>query len=644
MPASRQLAVIMFTDIMGYTTMMQQDEALALKKIHRFREQLKVRVSEFNGQIIQYYGDGCLIIFTNSADAVNCAKLFQEDFREEPKVPVRVGIHSGDILINDGNIFGDCVNITSRIESIGVPGSILLSDAIKKQIQNKQGFQLTSLGTFEFKNVAEPMEIFALVNNGLPVPGHGDSNGKFREQKKVKSIAVLPFVNMSNDPEQEYFSDGIAEEIINSLTHLNDLKVAGRTSSFQFKGKNLDLREVGEKLAVHNVLEGSVRKQGNRLRITAQLINVGDGYHLWSERYDREIEDLFAIQDDIALAITEKLKLTLLKKDRDMITKTATQNKEAYDLYLKARFYSSRRGISIITSMGFFQKAIDLDPGFALAYAGYADANLLVASYGLGSPKEAMIRAKQLAEKAIGLDPALPEPYCALGYYYACYEWDWKQAKKNFLQSIELNPEYAEVHYRYSWNYLACVEGKFDEAEKFGETAIRLEPLSSICYANYSLTLSFAGKFNEAIAACKAGIELDPHSFLCHLNAGSVYTSLQKYDEALSSYDMAMKLSNRHHFALGPLIMTHCIIGNFDTASELMAELKEKSLKGYVANTFVAFASAYLEGLDQAFEYLEKACEDHDPILLMLKYQPLVPPQMKKDPRYQQFLDRIGFR
>jgi len=643
MAQSRQLAVIMFSDIMGYTAMMQQDESLALVKIHRFREQLKLRVSEFRGEIIQYYGDGCLIIFTNSADAVNCAKILQEDFREQPLVPVRIGIHSGDILINEGNIFGDCVNITSRIESIGVPGSVLLSDAIKKQIQNKQGFQLASLGTFEFKNVAEPMEIFALVNNGFPVPGYEDGNGKFKEQKKVKSIAVLPFVNMSNDPEQEYFSDGIAEEIINSLAHLNDLKVAGRTSSFQFKGRNIDLREVGEKLSVHNVLEGSVRKQGNRLRITAQLINVDDGYHLWSERYDREIDDVFAIQDDIAIAITEKLKLTLLKKDRDLITKASTQNKEAYDLYLKARFYSSRRGISIITSMEFFQKAIELDPNFALAYAGYADANLLVASYGLSHPKEAMINAKQLAEKAIRLDPSLSEPYCSLGYYYACCEWDWKQAKKNFLHSIELNPEYAEVHYRYSWNYLACVEGKFEEAEKHGEIAIKLEPLSAICYANYSLSLSFAGKFNEAIAACKTGLELDPHSFLCHLNAGSVYTSLHKYDEAVSCYEMAMKLSNRHHFALGPLVIAHCIMGNFNTACELMDELKEKSLKGYIANTFVAFASAYLDGTDKAFEYLEKACEDHDPILLMLKYQPLVPPALKEDPRYQQFLDRIGF-
>jgi adenylate cyclase len=643
MAQSRQLAVIMFTDIMGYTAMMQQDEAFALNKLNRFKDQLTLQVKEFRGEIIQYYGDGCLLIFTNSADAVNCARVLQEDFREEPQVPVRIGIHLGDILINEGNIFGDCVNITSRIESMGVAGSVLLSEPIKKQIQNKQGFQLISLGNFEFKNVTEPMEIFALANNGFPIPDHEAANGKFKEVKTAKSIAVLPFVNMSNDSGQEYFSDGIAEEIINSLTHLKDLKVAGRTSSFQFKGKNIDLREVGEKLSVRTVLEGGVRKQGNRLRITVQLINVEDGYHLWSERYDREIDDVFAIQDDIALAITEKLKLTLLKKDRDLITKTYTQNTEAYELYLKARFYLSRRGTSIITSMEYFQKAIDLDPDFALAYAAYSDANLLIATYGLAAPKQVMIRAKQLAEKAIQLDPSLSEPYCALGYYYACYEWNWQEARKNFIRSIELNPQYAEAHYRYGWNYLACVEGKFDEAEKHGKIAIKLEPLSSICYGNYSLILSSAGKFNEAIAACKTGIELDANSFVCHLNAGNVYTVIQQYENAISSYESAMKLSNRHHFIVNAFILNYCLTGNFDKAGILMNELKEKSQREYVAHAFTALSATFLAGPDKAFEYLEKAYDDHDPILLMIKYLPSVPPALKEDPRFQRFLNKIGF-
>ena len=410
-----------------------------------------------------------------------------------------------------------------------------------------------SVGTYQFKNINRLVEVFALNHEELVKPTPQSLSGKTEEKKEedpashktsaqgknipYKSIAVLPFVNMSNDPDQEYFSDGIAEEIINSLTHIKDLKVAGRTSSFQFKGKNTELHELGEKLGVRTVLAGSVRKQGNWLRITAQLVNVEDGYHLWSEKYDRKMDDVFAIQDDIALAITKKLKLTLLKNDRALMTKNYTQNTDAYELYLKGRFYMARRGASILTALQYFQKAIALDPEFALAHAGYADVNLIIAVYGILPPKEAMARAKQSAEKALKLDPSLCEPYCTLGYYYTCYERNWPEAKKNFLKSIEINPRFADGHLRYGWNYLATVEGRFEEAEKHGERAIRLEPLSSYCHASYSLILHCAGKFKEALAICKIGIDLDANSFLCYATAGCVHMALGEYDEAIASFE-----------------------------------------------------------------------------------------------------------
>jgi TolB-like protein/class 3 adenylate cyclase len=304
----RQLTVVMFADIVGYTALMQHNEDEALSLLDRFKEELDITIKECQGQIVQYYGDGCLAVFTNASDAVSSATILQEVFREQPHVPVRIGIHLGDVLFKEGNIFGDCVNITARIESMGVPGAVLLSDAIKKQVNNKPEFHLVSLGFFEFKNVDEPMEIFALSNEGFKVPDPEKLTGKFKEQKVQRSIAVLPFENMSNDPEQEYFSDGMAEEILSSLTHLKDLKVAGRISSSQFKGKNTSLQEIGGKLGVKTVLQGSVRKQGNRVRITTQLINVDDGYHIWSEKYDRTMDDIFAIQDEIALSVTEALK------------------------------------------------------------------------------------------------------------------------------------------------------------------------------------------------------------------------------------------------------------------------------------------------------------------------------------------------
>ncbi|MEP7165666.1 MAG: adenylate/guanylate cyclase domain-containing protein [Ferruginibacter sp.] len=643
MPASRQLAVIMFTDIVGYTAMMQHDESQALIYLNCYKDALNQRVKQFNGELIQYFGDGGLVIFNNSADALSCAGALQQDLREEPTVPVRIGIHLGDIIYKEGNIFGDCVNITSRIESMGIPGTVLLSGTVQQQVKNKPEFKFSSLGSFDFKNVNEPMEIFALATNNLPVPTRDELTGKFRQQKHIKSIAVLPFVNMSNDPEQEYFSDGMTEEIINSLAHVKELNVAGRTSSFQFKGKNTDLREIGKMLNVNTILEGSVRKQGNKLRITVQLINVEDGYHLWSEKYDREIHDVFAIQDEIALTTTEKLRVILQENDRDLITKSYTQNTAAYELYLKGRFYTMRRGPSLITGIHFFQKAIELDPGFALAHSAYADANLLIATYGFMHPEKVMTIARRSAERALELDPTLSESYCCLGYYYTCYEWDWEKGRKNFLRSIELNPRYAEGHFRYGWNYLTCVEGDFGEAEKQGETAIELEPLSSLCYANHSLMLYSAGKFNDALAVCKTGIELDANSFLCYANAGRIQMALQQYTDAIFSCESAMKFSNRHHFIINELIWILCISGDSTAAGKLMDELKERSATEYIAKTFTGISAAYLGNLDEAIAYLEKAFEERDPILLMLKYERLVPVLLREDPRFKNILARIGF-
>ncbi|OQP56838.1 hypothetical protein A3860_09650 [Niastella vici] len=658
MPQHRQLAAILFTDIEGYTAIMQQSEQKALIIKDRHREILQLEHQQFNGRIIQYYGDGTLSIFPSVVEAVQCALSMQQKFLQLPQVPVRMGLHIGDIISDEDFIFGDGVNLASRIESLGVAGSVLISDTANDELHNHPELKTVSAGVYQLKNVKRPVEVFALDHEYLVKPPRNSLKGKTEEEKvpeyetrkrsdtksiPLKSIAVLPFVNMSNDPDQEYFSDGIAEEIINSLTHLKDLNVAGRTSSFQFKGKNIDLHELGEKLSVHTVLVGSVRKQGNRLRITTQLINIENGYQLWSEKYDREMDDVFAIQDDIALSITKKLKLTLLKKDRDLMTKSYTQNTEAYELYLKGRFYLARRGASVITSIQCFQKAIAIDPGFALAHAGYADANLLIASYGLLPPRQAMAQAKLSAERALELDPSLCEPYCSLGYYYTCFEWNWPEARKNFLRSIEINPRYAEGHYRYGWNYLTCVEGKFEEAEKHGKTGITLEPLNSICYASYALILHCAGKFKEALAVCKKGIELDANSFLCHVTAGKTQIALQKYEEAISSFESAMKLSNRHSFTVHGFIWTYCITGRTDKARVLMNELKERSQSEYVANTLTAISAAYLNDLDEAFDYLEKAYDDRDPILVMLKYEQWVPATLRADPRFQLFLDRIGF-
>ncbi|MEO5782790.1 MAG: adenylate/guanylate cyclase domain-containing protein, partial [Ginsengibacter sp.] len=311
MNQSRQLAAIMFTDIEGYTAIMQQDEQNAMLIRDRHREIILREHEKFDGRVIQFYGDGTLSIFNSAVQAVQCAVAMQQIFCNQPVVPVRMGIHLGDIIINDEHVFGDGVNVASRIESLGVTGSILISDKVNNELRNHPKIKTVSMGNYHFKNIDKEIEVFAIDDECVVKPIPNTLKGKTQEKNSPvvemapeKSVAVLPFVNMSNDPEQEYFSDGMAEEILNSLSHLKNLKVAGRTSSFQFKGKNIDLREVGQKLGVATVLEGSVRRQLKRLRVTAQLVNVADGFHLWSERYDRDMDDIFAIQDEVALSIT----------------------------------------------------------------------------------------------------------------------------------------------------------------------------------------------------------------------------------------------------------------------------------------------------------------------------------------------------
>ncbi|HEY6977081.1 MAG TPA: adenylate/guanylate cyclase domain-containing protein, partial [Chitinophagaceae bacterium] len=339
-----QLAAILFTDIVSYTAMMQHDEEQARVIIKRHNVVLEKFVVAHQGEVMNYYGDGSLCVFSSATESVRCAMEIQKELQSEPVVPLRIGLHIGEIFFEDAKALGDGVNVASRIQSLGQANTILFSKEIFDKIKNHPEFKAVSLGYFDFKNVDESIEVFALANEGLNIPRRRQMEGKLKKKKlrsmsvligaalfiligfflvfKIffndpeiavteRSIAVLPFVDMSSDKDQEYLGDGIAEEIINSLTTIRDLKIIGRTSSFQFKGQKIDLREIGEKLKAGIILEGSVQKYENTIRITAQLIRAKDNTHLWSEKYDRKLTDIFKIQDDIAANITEKLKLSL---------------------------------------------------------------------------------------------------------------------------------------------------------------------------------------------------------------------------------------------------------------------------------------------------------------------------------------------
>jgi len=642
MSSSRQLAAIMFTDIVGYTALMGRDEHRAFELLKKNREIQRPVIEQYGGRWIKELGDGVLASFNNVSDAVHAAIKIQEQCEATHDFQLRIGIHQGDVVFEEDDVFGDAVNIASRIQVIANPGSIYVSESVHLNLSSLSHISTRFVKEESLKNVKEAVKIYEVIMDSTPVA----SFSKQEEQSnKVleKSIAVLPFSNMSNDPDQDYFGEGIAEEIINSLVHIKDLKIAGRTSSAQFKGKNIDLRQIGKMLGVGSVLEGSVRKQGNHLRITAQLINVEDGFHLWSERYDRNMDDIFAIQDEIALAITEKLKITLFSTDLETITRVATQNTEAYELVLKGRFHINRRGSSIISGLELFKQAISIDPEYSLAYSGYAWANYLMAFYSFLPGGEVMNIVKQAAETAIKLDNTLAEGYCYLANYFFGIERNWTESKKNFLKAIELNPNFVQGYSLYSLSYLNWVEGNFEEAEKQGRLAIKLEPLSAIDHADLSWVLYTARKYDEALAIALAGIELDANSFLSQRLAGLCYLGLNQAQKAIETFRYLMDISNRHQHALNSLIWAHSSNGEFDAAKTLMDELIKRSETEYVGGTYAGISAACLGDLDLAFSFLEKAYEDRDPILMQIKTSPVVPFVLNQDNRFKNLIDRIAY-
>ena len=658
MAKHRQLAAIMFTDIEGYSAIMQENEARALLMKKRHRTILHREHEHYNGRIIQYYGDGSLSIFKSVVDAVTCAFIMQRSFRQRPVVPVRIGLHSGDIVFDENDIFGDGVNIASRIETLGVPGSVLFSEKVREELSNHPEYETTSVGLYQFKNIKDKIEVFAVKHRELNVPEKNSLVGKLEpgENQNVennyvqslhpansKSIAVLPFINLSNDPDQEYFSEGISEEILNSLSKIDDLRVASRSSSFQFSGKNINLTDVKEKLGVSTIMHGSIRKQDRRLRLMVQLTNVEDGFQLWSEKYDRDMDDVFAIQDEIALAITEKLKGTLLGNDKTLIKKNKTPNVEAYEFYLKGRFHMNKRGASILSAIHYYEQAIELDPEFALAYTGYADANLMAAFYALVPPSNVLKKVRNAAEKALHLNNTSAEAYCTMGCLFNCLEWNWKEADQNYLRSIELNPKYPQVHFWYGSFFLAWVKGDFLGAIAHGRLAIELEPFSPIALGMYSSLLYSIGEFQEAIIYAEKGIEAEPDSFICSLYKGLSLLALNKFEEGIKVLEQLSQISNRFHLAQNALVISYCMAWKFKKAEELMLQLKERARNEYIAYTLTAISLAYLEELDQAFDLFDKALAEHEPLLLSLKYQNWVPASLKEDSRYHELLKKIDY-
>jgi serine/threonine protein kinase/tetratricopeptide (TPR) repeat protein len=467
------------------------------------------------------------------------------------------------------------------------------------------------------------------------------AEGTRRVVHSLPSIAVLPFVDMSPEGDQEYFCDGMAEELINGLTGIERLQVASRTSAFQFKGTGHDVRAIGRELKVGTVLEGSVRKAGNRLRITAQLINVADGYHLWSEKFDRDADDVFAIQDEISLAIVEKLRVKLLGDEKTRLVKRHTDDQEAYSLYLRGRYYWNRRyegGLRKATA--YFQQAIERDPGYALPYVGTADALHIMGYYGFLSPAEAFPQAKAAAMKALEIDDSLGEAHAALGWIGTFYDWDWDAAERRYARALELSPRYATAHEWYALHLTAV--GRFDEAIAEVRRAQALEPVSLIVNAAVGAILYLTRHHEEATEQLVRTLDMDPSFILPRVWAGDNYTCLGMYEDAIAHLRIAVDAAPDMTYALGSLGCAYALAGQRDEARAVLGRFDELARVRYVSSVHRALPHIGLGEGDRAIESFANGLAERDPLAPWIRVAPVLDP-LRGRPGFEALAERMGF-
>lgn len=507
---TRQLAAVMFTDMVGYTALMQQNEVLAIEKRERFRRCFEECIARHGGRIIQYYGDGVMSMFNSALNAVRSAIESQTQYLQEPRIDVRIGIHSGEIMTDEAGAYGDGVNIASRMESLAVPGSIFISDKLFHEIQNQQDVITKPLGFFELKNVNQPMQVYAIANAGVVVPSRDDVKGKVKQT--LNSLAVLPFVSLSTDPENEYFCDGLSEELINVLSKIEGVQVTARTSAFAFKGRNEDIREIAAQLNVQRVIEGSVRKSASKVRITVQLINAVDGYHIWSETYDRSLEDIFEVQDEIARTVANKMRsnLSVSAHEHQLVT-APTENLEAYKKYLQGLHYWNKQEAEfLMLAIECFHEAVALEPGFVNPYYNIVYVTSLLPHFGVMSIAEARAICAMSADKAMEIDPMNARSQLAAGINSMYYTWDMDAAERCFLKAIELNPNLYEAHFVLGW-YRMIMQQR-DKIDEPLSAAYRLDPMGGETVPGIGEVNLFAGNVDRAMDYCLEGIRNYPDS------------------------------------------------------------------------------------------------------------------------------------
>ena len=670
MSSSRQLAAIMFTDIVGYTALMGNDEQKAFQVLDQSRQIQKPIILKYNGKWIKELGDGVMASFTTVSDAVHAAIEIQRSCNATDEFKLRIGIHLGEVVFEDGDVFGDGVNVASRIQSAAYPGSIFISEAVQKSLSNKKEFQSRFFKEEKLKNVREPVKVFQVIEEGVTtatlqlsqkIPRSAKlflfvvaiiglcSAGYLLMTRKSpnakaadeKSIAILPFTDLSPEKNQEYLGDGLADEIINSISIIKNVKVIGSTSSFKFRKEKLAPQAIGKMLNVSNVLEGSIQKSGDVIRIITKLVRVSDNRTLWSKRFENSAKDIFAIQDTIASRIVEALAITLTENEKPRLIKKET-DPEVYSLYLKALY--TYKAEEFVKSIDYNLQANQIDSQFAPSYAyiGLAKTWKVYRSNALFDVA-AIREAKDFATHSIRLDPNLAEGYSALALLAWTLEVDFAAAKVNFEKSLSLNPSAPLIKNRYG--YFLLWMGEFEKAEKLALEAIELDPADFNGYLIVAHANLYKKNFRTVDKYLTEGQKLFP------TNAGFKNVALHnnflsgKYNDIIRTLAPLVE-NDSDRVPSGALVLLSASYfknGNLPESKKIFNLILEK-YNDRNSDGEYALAKIYAQyrQIDSCFYRLERSLANREREFRLMKIDPLLDP-IRKDPRYFDLYRRYGF-
>ena len=556
---NRKLAAILAADVVGYSRLMGADEAGTLAALKRHRETIfDPAVAAHNGRIVKLIGDGTIVEFGSVVDAVNCALAVQRSSASlpdatarQPTIVLRIGINLGDVIIENDDIYGDGVNIAARLEPLAEPGGICVSSIVHESVGNRIDVRFQDGGDISVKNIDRPIRVWKWHPGKTDVAANRSNAANATPYVETPSIAVLPFTNMSGDPEQEYFSDGISEDVITDLSKIAGLMVISRNSSFTYKGRSVDIRAVGRELGVRSVLEGSIRRAGNRVRIVAQLIDATNGAHLWADRYDRDLTDIFAVQDDVTRQIVDALRVTLSPAEKARLTDSGTPNIDAYDCYLRGRelmAVNPKNRERFERSTKFFMKALELDPSYSQAYAGLSMAyNLDYQNRWSDNPDISLRLAKRNAEQAIEKNPN--EPFARLvASWAAIFEKDIDRAKSEADIALSLNPNYSGANV--ILGHIQTLSGRPLEAIPALERATRLDPAFRPQHLHFlGMAYLLAGKYETAAALLRERILLMPGTDFSRVLLASALGHLGDGDEARRIWKELKEINPKYSFS-----------------------------------------------------------------------------------------------